>query len=106
MTTGKLELSGGIVAANVPVDGYLDAAISSGSVGAQLAGIELAIESVVVHVGTDPTTQRADPLLVLALDPPTMHRLALLLCEKLGVTTDPLTGDPNERHARQHVDEN
>jgi hypothetical protein len=79
MTTGKLELSGGIVSARVPVNGYADAAVVGST-----AGIELAIENVVVHVGTDPSMQRANPVLTLALEPATMQQLTLMLCEKLG----------------------
>lgn len=78
MTTGKLEVSGGVLSVRLPVHGYADAAVVGST-----AGIELAVEDVVVHVGQS-GTHRADPCLTIACDPATMQQLTLLLCDKLG----------------------
>lgn len=73
-----LELSEGLVTANVPVGGHVDAAVSG-----EMAAIEFAVDHVRVDVGQD-HSYRANPIAMLSMHPATMAQLALVLLEALG----------------------
>lgn len=75
-----LELSEGLVTANAPVHGHIDAAVSG-----DMAAVEFAVDHVRVVVGQhEDWPYRANPIAMLSMHPATMAQLALTMLEALG----------------------